>query len=68
MKLLIFLLFLISPLLLVTAVLISPIYFTYKIISRVYDFKEAKNGYKQAPQNPLMNFAMPFLKDMITKK
>lgn len=63
------LLLLLSPLVLVCAVVVSPLYFAYKIISRVLDYREAKKGYNpKQDSNPLMSFALPFVKDMLTKK
>ncbi|UAB75144.1 hypothetical protein [Mesoflavibacter sp. SCSIO 43206] len=59
-------LLILSPLIIVAGVIVSPIYFTYKIVDRRYTFVERKNGYgKKEDKNPLpslINFAMDFAK------
>ncbi|WP_228851542.1 hypothetical protein [Aegicerativicinus sediminis] len=67
-KLLLFLLFLISPLILIAAVIVSPLYFGFKIFDRAMSYQEAKKGYNKPPENPLMSMFMPFVKNAMTPK
>lgn len=64
----IILLFLISPLILSTLILISPFYFTYKIIKIKVNFKAKKEGVNKEDKNPLLTFALPFIKDFAKTK
>ena len=60
------LLLILSPLIIVACVIVSPIYFTYKIVERRYTFIERKHNYvNKEEKNPLpsiLSYAMDFLK------
>jgi anionic cell wall polymer biosynthesis LytR-Cps2A-Psr (LCP) family protein len=61
------LLLILSPLIIVACVIVSPIYFTYKIVERRYTFIERKQGYSdsknKAPINDLLSFGLNMIKN-----
>ena len=56
------------PIIAVILIVCSPFYFGYKIVDSYFAYKTAKNGYRVEDKNPLMSFAMPFIKDFVKQK